>query len=223
MENPETGRCNFYTVFIGVCIAVIFVCFSCVAAVLISESLEPVAAEHSAAQGEYAERNQSVSTFPHRMIISEKTAYLDAVHILEMYGNHSYVGYVIVSIDRGSLTDDDIYWVTKGYRFEWELNASAHWWPDGTDGDIASIDYFALLHTDTHIYFIFRTDPQRYSLKGKHFYVAVTYLPDGASIDEQYRYSYSVDFSGQHYHDSTDFLPDDALIALADAMIDAAT
>ena len=168
-----------------------------------------------------AQTRFDVDKFPYLLELGGKTASIDSIDFLELYGNHGYTGYLLISIDRGNLSDDDIYWMTKGYRFEWELNAHAYWWPEGAAGDSASIDFFAIRQSKTHIYFIFRSDLQRYSFKDTHISAQITYLPDGVSISDQHWYFYSFDFSGEDYHDSTDFLPSDALIALADAMVDA--
>jgi len=169
----------------------------------------------------YTEHNQSVSTFPHAMNIDGKTAYLERIDVLELYGNHSYFGYVIITIDRGQLSDDDVHWIMKGKRYNWELDASAHYWPDGTDGEIDSLHFLSCRYDGDYIYFIFNTDEHRYSLKGTRFSMAVTYLADGADYSDQYRYSYSVEFSGANYHNSVDHLPEQTIYVFGKVCADA--
>lgn len=171
----------------------------------------------------YAEHNQSVSTFPHALTIYNKTAYLRSVDMLELYGNHSYTGYVIITIDRGQLTNDDVYWILKGERYKWELDASASLFFIGTDRDSISLRLLGCRYTDSHIYFIFRSDPQRQSLRGCKFYISLEYLQDGADYDDRYTYTYLGNFSGGDYHNSTDFLPVGTLKVLAQVMADAAS
>lgn len=168
------------------------------------------------------DHNQTVSSFPHRMTISGKTAYLERIDLFELYGNHGYFGYVIVTIDRGSLSDDDVYWIMKGKRYNWELDSNAHYWPDGTEGDISSLHFLACRYDSDYIYFIFNTDHHRYSLKGTYFSIAVTYLADGADHSDQYRYGYLVEFSGVNYHDSIDHLPEQTIYVFGKACSDAA-
>lgn len=219
-SNPRRNSA-FLSVLTNIFIAVIFICISSVVGVFVSRSFEPIAAEQSAAQAEYAEHNQSISTFPHKLTIYNKTAYLSSVDMLELYDNHSYTCYVIITIDRGQLTDDDMYWILKGKRLDWELDAYVSWWPSGTDADSESLRFLACRYTESHIYFMFYTEPQRQSLKGSKFYISLEYLQDGADYDDRYHYSYISDFAGSNYHEGTYFLPVETLKILAEAMIDA--
>lgn len=223
MEQTEPRHTKLFTVFIGVCIAVAFICLSCVAAVLLSDHFSEIEAQRAAEQAHQSEHNQTIHTFPHRLTIYNKTAYLSSVDFLELYGNHSYTGYVIITIDRGQLTDDDMHWILKGKRYDWELDAHASWWPSGTDTDSESLHFLGCRYTESHIYFLFYTDPQRQSLKGTKFYVSLEYLQDGADYEDRYCYSYLADFTGSNYHDGTDFLTVETLKILAEAMIDAAS
>lgn len=188
---------------------------------LITQRQEELEALEASKAAHYAEHNQNVSSFPHRLTIYNKISYLNSIDMFELYGNHSYTGYVIITIDRTRLTDDDVYWILKGKRYEWELDATAYWWLDGTDIDLSSFSLFACRSDENNIYFIFRTDPQRQSLRGCSFSVTITYLQDGADYDDEYRYSYRADFTGSNYHNSTGFLPVETLKILADVMIDA--
>lgn len=171
----------------------------------------------------YAEHNQSVSTFPHAMNIGGKAAYLSSVDMLELYGNHSYTGYVAIAIDRGELTDDDMYWILKGERRNWELDASAALLFLNTDKDSISLRLLGCRYSESHIYFFFYSEPQRQSLRGCTFYVTLEYLQDGADESDRYTYTYHCDFSGAKYHSSTDFLPQKTQKALSNAMANAAS
>lgn len=223
MKTSKTPTERFLSVFIVVSIVLLLICGTVVACVLYSNHMDAVKEAEEAARKHYLEHNHTVSYFPYRMKIGDKFAKLSGVDFFELYGNHSYNGYVIITIDRYNLSDDDVYWILKGNRYEWELDATAYWWPDGTDGETDSIPLLGCRYDENNIYFIFRTDPQRRSLKGCKFSVAVTYLQDGADYNDQYHYSYIADFSDSNYHNSTDYLPVETLKILADVMIDAAS
>lgn len=190
-----------------VAVALVILCVTIVAAVLAYNHQVELDAQEASIRAEYFEHNQTVTDFPHTLKFGDKIAFLSAIDILEVYVEHGYVAFVVVTIGRGELTDDDLYWMLKGERYEWELDASAYWWPDGTDNDIQSLRSLGCRYADGYIYFFFRTDHLRYSAKGKHFSVDVTYQPEGADISDYYRHSYSADFTGELYHASPDFLP----------------
>lgn len=211
MEQTKPRRNSIFSTLCIICIVLFLICIVVVCATLTNDYLDEVQAEREAARAsvlaQQAEHNQRVSSFPHALELGNKTAYISAIDLLEVYAEHGYVAFVVVTIDRGDLTDDDLYWMLKGYQHEWELNATAHWWPDGTDNDIQSLNSLGCRYTDNNVYFFFRTDHLRYSANGKHFSVAITYQPDGADFSDSYRHSYSADFTGELYHASPDFLP----------------
>lgn len=199
-----------------------FVVLTMLCAFLVGHSLGEKSREQEASiRAEYFEHNQTVTEFPHTMNIGGKSVNLTSIDIFERKIDHGYVGYVAITIDRSNLSDDDIYWILKGKRYNWELDADAYWWPDGTDGDIKSLHFLGCRYNSSHIYFFFYTDEQRYSLKDKKFSMSVTYLADGDDYSNQYRYSYRADFSGDLYHDSIDFLPESTVKNLLDALEDA--
>lgn len=211
------GIFSNYTI-VTICVLVILAC--CV--LLIIPFAEKHKDEQAASRAHYAEHNQSVTSFPHRMTISGKNANISRVDLFEIYSNHGFTGFVIVTIDRRHLSDDDMYWLLKLNGLSQELDANAHYWPDGTDWDGKALRYLACRYTDSNVYFMFYTDHQRYSLNGKHFNVSVTYLPDGASISDKYRYSYYVEFTGAQYHNSIDHLPEEMRNVFTNALDDAA-
>lgn len=223
MEQSESNRRESFSLLSVAFILIIVLCVLIIGGVLLDDYFEELRIKEAATLAHKAEHDQTVRTFPHKLTIYNKTAYLSSVDFLELYGNHSYTGYVIITIDRGQLTDDDMHWILKGKRYDWELDAHATWWPSGTDADSESLHFLGCHYTESHIYFLFYTDPQRQSLKGTKFYVSLEYLQDGADFEDRYYYSYLADFTGSNYHDGTDFLPVETLKILAEAMIDAAS
>lgn len=224
MEKEQATYSRFQVVLFVVFFALALICCTVVPFLLDhirDVDMQEQQEREASIRAHYYEHNQSVSTFPHQLTIYDKTAYLRSVDMLEFYGNHSYTGYVIITIDRGQLTDDDMYWIFKGERNKWELDARASLFFIGTDRDNISLRLLGCRYTDNHIYFIFYSDPQRQSLRGCTFHISLEYLQDGADDNDRYTYTYHCDFSGGDYHDSTEFLPEGTLKFLAEVMIDA--
>ena len=221
MKQSKSGTERFLSVFIIVCIGLILICGTVIACILYRNHLEAVQEAEEAARKHYVEHNQHVTTFPHRMKINGKTAYLSSVDLFEIKVDHGYVTHLIITIDRGQLTDDDLYWILKGYRYNWELDAYASLQSSDSSSDNETLHFLACRYTDTHIYFFFYTDQQRESLKGRSFYASIEYLKDGADTSDRYLYYYMVDFSGEQYHVSSEFLPTETAKMLLDALEDA--
>lgn len=223
MSQPKTENDRFLSVFIVTCIVLILICAVVIACFLIHDHMLAVQEQEASIRAHEAEHNQTVRSFPHKMTISGKTANITRVDLFEVYSNHGYTGFVIVTIDRRNLSDDDMYWLLKLDGLSRELDADAHYWPDGTDGDIASLHYLGCRYTESNIYFMFYTKHQRYSLNGVKFSISVTYRPDGSSITDGYRYSYRVDFTGTQYHDGIVHLPEEMQRIFTNALDDAAS
>lgn len=225
MEHKEPRSNRFFSAFCIVCIVLILLCGFVVGGVLLNDHLDAVLAEQAASRAaalaHEAEHNQTVRSFPHKMTISGKTAYLTSIDIFETKVDHGYLAHLIITIDRSQLTDDDMYWILKGHRYDWELDATAIWWPEGTESDSDSLHFLDCVYTDSNIYFFFYTDQQRYSLRGKTFTVSIDYLQDGADYSDRYHYFYMAEFSGDKYHSSSDFLPVETLKLLLDSLEDA--
>lgn len=169
----------------------------------------------------YIEHNQTVTSFPHRLKINGKTAYLRSIDLFETKVQHGYVAYMIITIDRGKLTDDDMYWILKGYRYDWELDAYATMHAADSNADSESLHFLDCVYSDSHIYFFFYTDQQRESMQGRAFSASINYLKDGADASDKYHYFYTVDFVRDQYHDSAEFLPLETAQILLDSLNDA--
>ncbi len=220
-DNNDDKRAYLSVFIVGLIVISFFACCLLVIDNIDKSNRTKHEAEQASIRAHESEHNQTVTSFPHKMTISGKTAHLSSVDIFETKVNHGYVAHLVITIDRGQLTDDDMYWILKGYRYDWELDASALWWPESTESDSDSLHFLDCVYTDSNIYFFFYTDLQRYSLKNTTFTVHITYLQDGADYSEQYRYLYIMDFSGDKYHSSSDFLPIETLKVLIDSLEDA--
>jgi hypothetical protein len=219
MENQQNASKLLRPILLTSSIVLILILCAMVAIPLYRNHMQAMEDQEASILAHAAEHNQTVTDFPHAMTISGKTAYLESIDIFELKTDHEYVGYLIVTIDRGELTDDDMHWILKGYRYEWELDAYASWYPDGLDSE--TLYFLACRYTDSHIYFFFHTDGQRNSLHGSSFYASITYLESGADYSDKYLYSYLVDFAGEHYHDSIAHLPEKTRDLLVSALEDA--
>ena len=154
------------------------------------------------------------------MTLNSKTASVEDITFLELYGDHGYYGYLVITLDRHNLSDDDVYWMLNGSRYNWELDTSAHLSPYSHNNDLVPMDFLGCRYTDTHVYFCYTTDLYRYSLEGSYISAAVTYLPDGTDISDQQIHRYTFDFTGDKYHNSLDCLTIQELRILTELMVD---
>lgn len=161
-----------------------------------------------------------IDRFPYPLTLCDKEAAILDITFLELNENHGYTGYLVFTLDRSNLTDDELYWLLNGHYYFQELSTLAHYHP--VDGEMAEMEYLGARYNDLYIYFAWRTVLQRHSLKDCYVSAVVTYRPEYAEAEDKQKYSYLFYFTGEAYHSSTDCLTAGASSSLAEMLEDAA-
>lgn len=161
----------------------------------------PLMTRRSDSSTPYVQRDFSVSSFPYAMDISGKSVPIERITFLELYANHGYTGYLVISIDRRTLSDDELYWLMHGIRMNWELDTSAWLSPHSIDSDNVSMHFLKCYTTDDYIYHFYCTDLYQDSLAGSYVLTTIYYEPEG-SYSDRLTYSYNFYFTDKDYHNS---------------------
>lgn len=165
-----------------------------------------------------ADKNHSADELPFSMEIGGKEISLSRVSFFEIYADHSYTGYTIVSIDRENLTDDDLYWMTgQADRISKEIDVSTY---VSSEENKLSSDMMHLLkrnYDDRYLYFLFCSDPVRYDLSTCEIRAQVVLSPDGKVANSEYYY-YTLTTEESIDYEKFDHLSDNEMAALADAI-----
>lgn len=152
-----------------------------------------------------------MTSFPYSMDISGKSVPVDHITFLELYANHGYTGYLVIAIDRRTLSDDEVYWLMKDSsvsiypRFNWELDTHAALVPHSIENDAESMRFLKCYTTDDYIYHFYCTDLYQDRLVGSFVMASVYYEPDG-NFSDRLTYSYNFYFTKENYHNTTSCL-----------------
>lgn len=150
----------------------------------------------------------SFSDLPRDMDFGGKLVPLNRVTFFESYGNHGYVGYVVVSMSRENLTDDDIYWMTNtieiGKNREIDVNVYVDESENGLDSDLLHLE--GKIYSEYNLYYIFSSELQRYSFKGGSVNCQIIYCPTSLTEPDTVYYYYDFEIDDIHYSDSIDVL-----------------
>lgn len=216
MEHEENRRHQAFYICIAVfCFGLILLC-----AFLIGVSLETDSREQEQSCIEqYSKTHFEIDRFPYPLTICGKKAPLLDITFFELHENHGYTGYLVYTLDRSKLTEDELYWLLDGHYYIQELATLAHYRP--ANGEMAEMEYLGARYNNQYLYFAWRTDLHRYSLKDCYVSATISYRPEYAEAKDRQKYSYLFYFTGDHYHNSLDCLPAGAASALSEMVKDA--
>lgn len=155
-----------------------------------------------------------IDHFPYPLTVCGKDAPILDITFLELHENHGYTGYLVYTLDRRNLTDDELYWLLDGHYYFQELTTISYYRP--TDGQMAEMEHLGARYNDLYIYFAWRTDLHRHSLKDCYVSAEVSYCPENAEAKDRQHYSYLFYFSDDYYQNSTDCLTPGAASSLAE-------
>lgn len=193
-----------------ICILLILVCLAPFVVSLLGQQ----ASDDPTQNNNIAKTQFEIDHFPYPLTVCGKDAPILDITFLELHENHGYTGYLVYTLDRRNLTDDELYWLLDGHYYVQELTTLAHYRPEG--GDMAEMEYLGARYNDLYIYFAWRTDLHRHSLKDCYVSAKVSYRPEYAEAKDRQHYSYLFYFSDDHYQNSTDCLTDGAASSLAE-------
>lgn len=142
----------------------------------------------------------SVNSLPFEMEYKEVNIPLHSVVLYDNYISPSHRGYVIVSLGRASLSNDDIYWMTKSEVGELaELDVNLYLTSEKNGLDSESLSSFGVFYDADFLYFFFETEKVRYDFENAETSVQVIIMPS-QSANEKTRDWYQYD-SGYKYID----------------------
>ena len=146
------------------------------------------------------------------MNIDNNEAVLTDIDFFEIYADHGYTAWIVVTIDRQNLTDDDIYWITKpGTALHKDLDAYVyHTRIDGTEVDLDRLTEVGSLYSEDYLYYAFHTDLSRDSYMGEEFSCTIRYSPESIINPDGISYDYTLEITEENYSDSVDVLTEEA-------------
>lgn len=164
----------------------------------------------SAFESATGQMNFTLSKIPYDMTFGDKTVQLSRVVFYEEYSDHGYYPYIVVTLNRENLTDDDIYWMTKyddkKHGKEIDINVYARSGKNELDSDVLS--YIGAIYDSRNLYFIYYGEKARYSYMGSEFSCQIIHAPSGLIKDDTVYYYYSLLINESNYSDSDDVLTD---------------
>lgn len=157
-----------------------------------------------------------MNTVPFTMSVDGKEVELHDIDFFEIYADHGYTAWIIVTIDRQNLSDDDIYWITKaGTTLHKDLDAYVyHTRIDGTEVDSNRLTEVGSLYSEDYLYYAFHTDLSRDSYMGEEFSCTIRYSPEIMTNPDGIVYYYWLEVTEENYSDSVDVLTEEAAKAL---------
>ena len=165
----------------------------------------------------------TISDLPGDIPYNDTQISLSAVSFCEVYANHGYTGYCVVTVDRSNLSDDDIYWMLKKDigELQPEFEVFAYLTSESNSLDSEQLSQLQTIYNDESIYFIFYTkDTQREHLNDFELSLQIIMSPEKSLTAEttQYYYYYLDAKEGVDYSDYNNILSDEELNILIDAL-----
>ena len=151
----------------------------------------------------------NIKSLPFSTDVEGKKLPLDHVSCFELYLDHGYVTYILAAFDRSSLSDDDIYWITKydsdKHGKTIELNAYIRKDPDNyKSSDHDSLSLLGAKYDDEFIYYFYETELDRYSFMGSEVSLQFIVTPTGLLEKDTAYYYYDYMIDETTYSDSLD-------------------
>lgn len=158
----------------------------------------------------------SLKSLPFDLEVEGKAVPLKDVKFFETHIDHGYVGYVVITLGRERLTDDDIHWITSydSKKFCKTLQINLYADSDENEVDTESLTRLGCIYDDTTIYYSFRSDRYRYSLLNSNFSAQIIVTPSGITEKDTVYYHYDHIITSETYSDSTASLSPGELSAL---------
>lgn len=146
-------------------------------------------------------------SIPGEIVYNDTTISLSDVSFGEVYADHGYTGYCVVTVDRSNLTDDDVYWMLKkdlgDMQAEFEVNAYL-----SSESNALNSEYLSSLRTtydNDSIYFFFYTkDVQREHLSDFEIDIQLIVSPEKSLTADTTQYYY-FDFDAEAGVDYSDY------------------
>ena len=148
--------------------------------------------------------NYSLNSIPFDMTIENKTIPFSKVSFFELHENHSYTAYIVASLDRNNLSDDDIYWLTKydNKKFCKTLDLNLYVTSKDNSLDTEYLTFLGCIYDDDHVYFSYCSSSMRYSFLNSEFSCQFIYTPTGITADDTVYYYYDLIITPETYSNS---------------------
>lgn len=146
----------------------------------------------------------SMKTVPFDMVIEEKTVPFHKASFFELYVDHGYTAYLVISLDRANLSDDDIYWLTKydDKKFYKTLDVNVYANSEKNQLQTESLHLMGIVYDDDYIYYSYCSDNQRYSFLNSSFSCQVIIVPTGLTESDTVYYHYTHTVDDSNYSDT---------------------
>lgn len=163
----------------------------------------------------------SFQELPGEIVYHDTAINLTDVSFGEVYANHGYTGYCVVTISRENISDDDVYWMLKrdGINVEFDVNAYLTSEVNALDSEM--MQTLGSIYDEDNIYFFFyNSETERYRFDDFSVHVQMIMNPDMSitAPTTQYYY-YGIEYEeGIDYSDLRSVFSDDAITYLAEAL-----
>lgn len=150
----------------------------------------------------------SLSEIPYEMQFSDKVVPLERVTFFESYTDHGYTPYIVVTLSRENLTDDDIYWMTKydEKKLCKEIDIKVYVDSEANVLESSNLIFIGGVYDDDNIYYSFFGDHSRYSFKGSRFTCQIIHAPTGFTESDTVYYHFDVVIDDSNYADADEVL-----------------
>lgn len=175
--------------------------------------------------GQSAKHPSSITfdDLPSEIAYDDTSISLDGVSFCEVYADHGYIGYCVVTVDRTSLTDDNVYWMLNKEigEIQAELEVNAYFTSEINSLESERMSQLGISYTDENIFFVFCTeDVQREQLNDFELSLQIIMSPEKnlTADTTQYYYFYLKGEENVNYFDYNSVLSEDEINALLDAL-----
>lgn len=146
----------------------------------------------------------SMKTIPFDMVVEEKTVPFYKVSFFELYADHGYTAYIVVSLDRANLSDDDIYWLTKYDDKKYSKTLDVNVYADSEKNQLKSklLHLMGIVYDDDYIYYSYCSESQRYSFLDSSFSCQAIIIPTGLTESDTVYYHYTHTIDDSNYSDT---------------------
>lgn len=158
----------------------------------------------------------SIASIPFEMDLDGKAVQIASMNFFELYADHGYTAYILVSLDRTNLSDDDIYWMTKSdkYTTSKELDMNVYATSEENEIDGKTLNSAGSAYDEQYLYFLFYSDLCRYSFMNSNFACQIIYTPTGITENDTIWFHYDEDITDSNYSDGVESLTDEELRAV---------
>ena len=141
--------------------------------------------------------NTTFNELPGEFTCGEYRLSLQDVSFAQVYANKGYTGYVIVTLDRSTLSDDDAYWLLNRINNPNVSPIDAVAYLQQKDGgESVRLSLLKKTYDEHNIYYVFWTDLQRQTFNGDKIRVQIVSSPEeklNADSTKYYYYTFNLD------------------------------